>query len=90
MASIAFILPKKQKDHIVVLAGEVKDGAIDLAVAVGLLTCRTKGNISYNTGQKIYHVLGQEYYQSTRINVLAGERYFCNERDARTAGWRRA
>jgi hypothetical protein len=52
--------------------------------------CDIKGNISQNTGERIYHVRGQEYYHATRIDWLAGERWFCSESAARAAGWRRA
>ncbi|MCB0123667.1 MAG: hypothetical protein KDE58_15550, partial [Caldilineaceae bacterium] len=36
-----------------------------------------KGNVSYNSGEKIYHVPGQEYYNETVINTRYGERWFC-------------
>jgi hypothetical protein len=49
-----------------------------------------KANISVNTGEKIYHMLGQEYYWLTRINWLSGERWFCSEMAARQAGWRKS
>lgn len=53
-------------------------------------SCNIKGNISLNTGQKIYHVPGQEHYSETRISTDKGERWFCSEAEARAAGWRRA
>ncbi|MCZ4091701.1 sunset domain-containing protein [Sinorhizobium psoraleae] len=52
--------------------------------------CDIKANISYNTGERIYHVPGQEYYSQTRVNYLNRERWFCSEEAAREAGWRRA
>ncbi|MDX8480445.1 hypothetical protein RFN28_18530 [Mesorhizobium sp. VK24D] len=52
--------------------------------------CNIKGNISYYGGERIYHVPGQEYYSETRINLLKGERWFCSEAEARSAGWRKA
>jgi hypothetical protein len=52
--------------------------------------CNIKGNISINTGERIYHVPGQEYYGDTKISPRYGERWFCSEADARAAGWRRA
>lgn len=52
--------------------------------------CDIKGNISYNTGDRIYHLPGQEYYGETRVSYLDGERWFCSEQEAREAGWRRA
>ncbi len=51
--------------------------------------CTIKGNISAG-GEKIYHVLGCESYDKTVIDELAGERWFCTEHDAVTAGWRKA
>jgi endonuclease YncB( thermonuclease family) len=52
--------------------------------------CVIKGNISINSGERIYHVPGQEYYDETRIQPEHGERWFCTEEEARAAGWRRA
>ncbi|HEY3339922.1 MAG TPA: hypothetical protein VGK18_15590 [Propionicimonas sp.] len=52
--------------------------------------CLIKGNVSYNTGERIYHVPGQKYYQSTIINEAKGERWFCTEAQARKAGWRKS
>jgi len=52
--------------------------------------CNIKGNISIDTGERIYHVPGQEYYDETRISWGHGERWFCSETDARAAGWRKA
>ncbi len=36
--------------------------------------CNIKGNISLNTGERIYHIPGQEYYDETRISWRDGER----------------
>ncbi|MCR9108658.1 thermonuclease family protein [Marivita sp. XM-24bin2] len=52
--------------------------------------CKIKGNISLNSGERIYHVPGQEHYGKTRISVSKGERWFCSEAEARAAGWRKA
>jgi len=52
--------------------------------------CDIKGNISIDTGEKIYHVPGQEYYNETIIRTEHGERWFCTEQEARTNGWRKA
>ncbi|HXG37113.1 MAG TPA: thermonuclease family protein, partial [Dehalococcoidia bacterium] len=49
-----------------------------------------KGNISVNTGEKIYHVPGGEFYDATVINESKGERWFCTEKEAVAAGWRRS
>jgi endonuclease YncB( thermonuclease family) len=50
--------------------------------------CRIKGNISANG--RIYHLPGQQHYEDTRVSVGRGERWFCTEVEARSAGWRRA
>lgn len=52
--------------------------------------CLIKGNISTKTGEKIYHVPGQRYYNQTVISEEKGERWFCTEGEAREAGWRKA
>lgn len=49
-----------------------------------------KGNISVNSGEKIYHVPGGEFYDKTVIDEAKGERWFCTETEARAAGWRRS
>ena len=51
--------------------------------------CNIKGNIGRG-GERIYHVPGGRYYAQTRIDRSRGERWFCSEREARGAGWRRA
>jgi micrococcal nuclease len=51
--------------------------------------CTIKGNISRD-GEKVYHVVGQQYYNQTDISLERGERWFCTEREAIEAGWRRA
>src|SRR5690242_17413956 len=73
---------------IMIVLGAGHDFAI--AAAFNLMGCDIKGNISKNSGEKIFHVPGQEYYSPTIINHLKGERWFCTEADARAAGWRKA
>lgn len=51
--------------------------------------CVIKGNISAS-GEKIYHVPGQNYYEKTVIDESKGERWFCTEAEAQTAGWRKS
>lgn len=71
------------------LFGAVLIGSVVTAeVGPPLVGCSVKGNISINTGERIYHVPGQEYYSDTRIDLLHGERWFCSEQAARKAGWR--
>ena len=52
--------------------------------------CVIKGNVAFDTGEKIYHLPGNEYYPETKINPEYGECWFCSEADARALGWRRA
>ena len=52
--------------------------------------CLIKGNVSYDTGERIYHVPGQEYYDETAVNENYGERWFCTEDEAIVAGWRKS
>lgn len=49
--------------------------------------CNIKGNIN-SSGERIYHLPGQEHYGRTKISTGKGERWFCSEADARSAGWR--
>lgn len=58
--------------------------------AVKQTECDIKGNVSFNSGEKIYHVPGQEYYDETVINPGYGEKWFCTEQEAIDAGWRRS
>ena len=52
--------------------------------------CVFKGNISVNTGEKIYHVPGQQYYNDTIISPEKGERWFCTDEEAIRNGWRKS
>ncbi len=52
--------------------------------------CRIKGNVSIDSGERIFHVPGQRYYDQTVIRSEFGERWFCSEGDATRAGWRRS
>jgi hypothetical protein len=51
--------------------------------------CAIKGNINFS-GEHIYHIPGDRYYEETEIDERYGERWFCSEADARAAGWRHA
>lgn len=62
--------------------------AAQVAVPDTATTCPIKGNIS--AGGHIYHLPGQEHYAATRISPAKGERWFCDEAEARAAGWRAA
>lgn len=48
---------------------------------------RIKGNVSRG-GERIYHVPGSQSYEDTVIDPSNGERWFCTEQEARSAGWR--
>lgn len=50
--------------------------------------CLVKGNIS--SGGKIYHIPGGQFYDKTIIDTSRGEKWFCSETEAQTAGWRRS
>ncbi|MGI2903193.1 sunset domain-containing protein [Tolypothrix sp. VBCCA 56010] len=52
--------------------------------------CNIKGNISINTGAKVYHVPGTEDYESTVIDPTRGEKWFCTESEAIASSWRKA
>jgi hypothetical protein len=52
--------------------------------------CTIKGNVSYDSGARIYHMPGQKDYAATAISPERGERWFCSETEAKKAGWRRA
>ena len=51
--------------------------------------CKIKGNIS-RSGVRIYHMPNGTYYGRTKISESKGERWFCSEREARKAGWRKS
>ena len=51
--------------------------------------CDIKGNISAN-GEKIYHTPNCSLYKETVINEAKGEKWFCSEKEAVVAGWRKA
>ena len=70
------------------LAGTQKQGHT-AASRQGSGRCTIKGNIG-KSGTRIYHVPGGRFYDRTRIDTSKGERWFCTEVEARTAGWRRS
>lgn len=49
--------------------------------------CYIKGNINA-AGEKIYHTPDSSAYRNTEIDERAGERWFCTEQEARSAGFR--
>ena len=52
--------------------------------------CFIKGNVSPATGERIYHLPGQQSYDVTRITPGKDEAWFCTEEEARANGWRKA
>lgn len=50
--------------------------------------CMIKGNVN-SKGERIYHCPLWRDYQKTDIDESRGERWFCTEDEARTAGWRK-
>jgi hypothetical protein len=52
--------------------------------------CDVKGNISVKTGELIYHLPGQSFYDKTVISPGRGEAWFCTEAEARANGWRKS
>ena len=53
-------------------------------VAVAPKGCPIKGNVSKSG--RIYHVPGEQGYEKTKIDTSKGERWFCTEDEARSAG----
>lgn len=51
-------------------------------------SCNIKGNIS--DAGKIYHLSSCGSYVKTKIDEAHGERWFCTEKEAVAAGWRKA
>ena len=51
--------------------------------------CDIKANISEN-GEKIFHTKSDQSYDRTVISPDKGERWFCNDVEAKAAGWRPA
>jgi micrococcal nuclease len=66
-------------------AGSPAEGACEHS---GTSEAVIKGNISTNSGEKIYHLPGGGFYEQTVIDEAAGERWFCTESEAIAAGWR--
>jgi hypothetical protein len=71
-------------------AGIMSADDLLLSLSGAAKDCNIKGNISIETGERIFHVPGQEYYSATKIRPQYGERWFCSEAEAWAAGWRKA
>jgi cold shock CspA family protein len=77
----------------------VKVLAVGAIIAVGVtvlsqrairLKCNIKGNISYPSGEKLYHKPGYRDYAEVDIFENEGEKWFCTEQEAINAGFRDA
>lgn len=51
--------------------------------------CPIKGNIN-SKGEKIYHLSSGVYYKETDIDESKGEKWFCTEKEAKAAGWKKS
>jgi endonuclease YncB( thermonuclease family) len=51
--------------------------------------CPIKGNVA-TSGARVYHLPGGRSYERTRIDPRRGEAWFCDEAEARAAGFRPA
>lgn len=81
------VLPKTTKTKTV--KAKTTKPATKTASSSAAASCLIKGNIS-SSKEKIYHVLGCRSYDATKIDTSAGERWFCTEKEAIGAGWRKA
>ncbi|WP_143530770.1 hypothetical protein [Rhizobium sp. RU36D] len=66
------------------------DGELVMPLTVSARDCNIKGNISHRSGERTFHLPGQQSYPGAVIQVDRGERWFCAEGEALAAGWRRA
>ena len=49
-----------------------------------------KGNISFASGEKVYHMPGQKFYETTEIDQALGENVLLFTNSSHKAGWRRS
>ena len=87
-AGIVYAFASPEAGSMIAGAAEEVGGAV--VSLVGSTDCRIKGNVSIDSGERIYHVPGQRYYADTTIRPEHGERWFCSEAEARAAGWRKS
>ncbi len=66
---------------------EYREARWTIASSVAPEGCPIKGNIN-REGDRIYHAPWSPWYDRTSINDEAGERWFCDESEAVSAGWR--
>lgn len=94
-ADLLASLQAQARENNLGLWGEACSSATPSPAALGPCDYSTaepviKGNISINTGEKIYHVPGGEFYDETVIDNIKVERYFCTEAEAVASGWRKS
>jgi micrococcal nuclease len=65
-------------------------GKIVVSAAPPNERCVIKGNIADNGGDKRYFLPSCKNYTTTTINTNAGEKYFCSEKEAQKAGWKKS
>lgn len=87
--------PSQQQQQQRLLPGTTSARATTTAVASGAGACRgsttaaIKGNIN-TRGERIYHTPSSASYAGVQVDERKGERWFCSEDEARSAGWRPA
>lgn len=52
--------------------------------------CVIKGNIDKSTYEKFYHLPGCKHYDQVVIELDIGGQYFCTEKEAKEAGFKKA
>lgn len=52
--------------------------------------CQIKGNFDKSSGDKIYHFPGCRQYEQTIVEKSLGEQWFCTEKEAREAGFKKS
>lgn len=67
-----------------------RNGFAALQISEANPDCLIKGNISISSGKKLYHLPGMEDYESTNIEAVHGEKWFCTEAEAISNGWVKA
>lgn len=65
------------------------NGDVIKSVTSNVNSCTIKGNIS-SSKEKIFHMIGCGSYNKTVIDESKGEKWFCSEKEAINAGWRKA
>jgi hypothetical protein len=53
-------------------------------------TCTIKGNLNSATEEKIYHMKGCNSYSVVKVQLFQGDRWFCTEKQAQSAGFMKA